>query len=348
MGLLQRAAGEKIAGRLDALLAWTQVISEVAAESFPLLLSGFSDHRALASRIGQSLRELCALLAEAGLTPSLRPARCVSSPQEDRWKELKALYEQYLNRLAAAGLEDSDAAHIRVAKMGIVPENIEHVIVAGVPDLNPISEAYLRILESAGVAVTVSDRCARLRTRRVRCLGEAGPESLVAEIPSAASRRLCGRCRPGVGGAIVARLIGSAAVGVCVADSELIPFHLRAMQKGVWTLRSCGQIVGALRVRDLGETLACLCFEWSGQRTSNSRGASRFLRLLCREAHQPLRPSFRRSTSCRRRSWSRPWTTRPRLLAKAAAAASSMQRPDCRGGEAQANIRRVWITRRFA
>ena len=155
MGLLQRAAGDKIAGRLDALLAWTQVISEVAVEYFPLLLSGFSDHRALASRIGHSLRELCAVLAEAGLTPVSAPARCVSATQEDRWEELKSLYELYLARLAAAGLEDSDGAHIRVASMGIIPENIQHVIVAGVPDLNRISEAYLRSLESAGVAVTV-------------------------------------------------------------------------------------------------------------------------------------------------------------------------------------------------
>ena len=30
MGFLARAAGEKIAGRIDTLLAWTQVISEVA------------------------------------------------------------------------------------------------------------------------------------------------------------------------------------------------------------------------------------------------------------------------------------------------------------------------------
>ena len=84
-------------------------------------------------------------MAEAGLTPVSAPARCVSATQEDRWEELKSLYELYLNRLAAAGLEDSDAAHIRVANMGIIPENIGHVIVAGVPDLNPISEAYLRI-----------------------------------------------------------------------------------------------------------------------------------------------------------------------------------------------------------
>ena len=72
MGFLGRAAGEKVAGSIDTLLAWTHMISELTVENFPLLLSGFSDHRALASRIGQSLVELCALMAEAGLTLFLR------------------------------------------------------------------------------------------------------------------------------------------------------------------------------------------------------------------------------------------------------------------------------------
>ena len=205
MGLLRRAAGEKVAGGVDTLLAWTQVISEVTAESFPLLLSGFSDHRALASRIGQSLRELCALLAEAELTPVSAYAQCASAPQEDRWKELKSLYEHYLNRLAAAGLEDPGAARIRVAKKGIVPDNIQHVMVAGVPDLNRIAEVYLRTLESAGVVGHRPDRRAKLRRETVRRLGKARPESLVAEISPPTFRRFFGCCRSGIRGASCCR-----------------------------------------------------------------------------------------------------------------------------------------------
>ena len=201
MGLLQRAAGEKVAGRVDLLLAWTQVISEVAAENFPLLLSGFSDHRALASRIGQSLRELCALLAEAGLTPVSAQARCVSATQEERWQELKSLYEHYLNRLAAAGLEDFDAAHIRVAKMGIVPDNIQHVIVAGVPDLNRIAEVYLRTLEAAGVAVTVLIDAPDCDEKQFDAWGRPDPKAWSQRFLPATSRRLCGCCRPGIRGA---------------------------------------------------------------------------------------------------------------------------------------------------
>jgi ATP-dependent helicase/nuclease subunit B len=287
MGLLQRAAGDKIAGRLDALLAWTQVISEVAAESFPLLLSGFSDHRALASRIGQSLRELCALLAEAGLTPVSAHARCLSSPQEDRWKELKSLYEQYLNRLAAAGLEDSDAAHIRVAKMGIVPENIGHVIVAGVPDLNPITEAYLRILESAGVAVTVLIDAPDCELEQFDAWGRPDPKAWSQRFLPLRLEDFVVAADPVSEAQIVARLIGSAAVGVCVADSELVPFHLRAMRKrGLKPYDPAGKSLAPFECATLARLW--LAFASNG-RVSELRTLLEhpvFLRLLCRESHQ--------------------------------------------------------------
>ena len=85
--------------------------------------------------------------------------------------------------------------------MGIVPENIQHVIVAGVPDLNRIAETYLRTLESAGVSVTVLIDAPHCERGTVRRLGKTGPESVVAEVSSATSRRLCGCCRPGIRGA---------------------------------------------------------------------------------------------------------------------------------------------------
>ena len=123
----------------------------------------------------------------------------MSPSQEDRWKELKSLYELYLNRLAAAGLEDGNAAHIRVARRGIAPENIQHVIVAGVPDLNLISETHLHTLESAGVLITILVDAPNCEREAVRRLGKAGPDSLVAEVANVASGRLRGCCGPGVG-----------------------------------------------------------------------------------------------------------------------------------------------------
>ena len=289
MGFLARAAGEKVAGRIDTLLAWTQVISEVAVEHFPLLLSGFSDHRALASRIGHSLRELCAVLAEAGLTPVSAPARCVSATQEDRWEELKSLYELYLARLAAAGLEDSDGAHIRVASMGIIPENIQHVIVAGVPDLNRISEAYLRSLESAGVAVTVLIDAPNCKEEEFDEWGRPDPKVWSQKLLPLRLEDFVVAADPVSEALIVAKSIGSASVGVCVADSELTTFHLRAMQKGdLAAYDPAGRSLAPFECATLARLW--LAFASHG-RVSELRTLAEhpvFLRLLCREAHQPL------------------------------------------------------------
>ena len=288
MGLLGRAAGEKVAGRVDTLLAWTQVISEVSAENFPLLFSGFSDHRALASRIGQSLRELCALLAEAGLTPVSAHARGVSATQEDRWKELASLYEQYLQRLTAAGLEDSDAAHIRVARMGIVPENIRHVIIAGVPDLNPLAEAYLRALEPEGMAVTVLIDAPNCREEQFDAWGRPDPTAWSQRFLPVRLEDFVVAADPVSEAQIVARLIGSVAVGVCVADSDLVPFHLRAMQKrGLKPYDPAGRPLAPFECATLARVW--LAFASTG-RVSELRTLAEhpvFLRLLCRESHLP-------------------------------------------------------------
>ena len=287
MGLLARVAGDKVAGRIDTLLAWTQVISNVAGEKFPLLLSGFSDHRAVASRIGQSLRELCSLLAEAGLTPVSAQIGYVSPSQEDRWKELKALHELYLRRLADAGLEDSDAAHIRAARTRVAPENIQRVIVAGVPDLNRISEIYLSALESAGFPVTVLVDAPNCEGAQFDAWGRPDPKTWSQRwLPLRLEDFLV--AADSVSEAeITAHMIGSAAVGVCVADSELIPFHLRAIGKrGLAPYDPAGRALAPFECA----TLARLWLSFaSNRRIGELRTLAEhpvFLRLLCRESRQ--------------------------------------------------------------
>ena len=91
MGLLGLNAAETIARRSECLLAWADAISRTSPEKSPLLLAGFSDLKRSALRIGQSLMEVCSLLAEAGLTPS-SPEIFRACPQdEDRWREIEAL-----------------------------------------------------------------------------------------------------------------------------------------------------------------------------------------------------------------------------------------------------------------
>ena len=287
MGFLGLLAGDRVAQRVDALLAWTQVISAAPAESFPLLLSGFSDHRVSASRTGQSLQELCSLLAEAGLTPVSTPVAGISPNQEERWKELRSLYELYLERLAHAGLEDSNAAYLRVARTGLAPDNIRHVIVAGVPDLNSISEAYLRQLEPAGIRVTILVDAPNCEAAQFDHWGRPDPQTWSERVLPLRLEDLVVTADPASEAEIVARLAGSPAVAVCVADPELIPFHLRAMRKqNLAAYDPAGRPLASFECATLARLW--LSFVANGQISDLRTLAEHavFLRLLCRQSHQ--------------------------------------------------------------
>ena len=286
MGLLSLAAGERVATRIDALLAWTDVISAASAEHFPLLLSGFSDHRSSAFRIGESLMELSALLAEADLTLLSPELAGVFSSQEDRWRELRTLSERYLKRLAEAGLEDFDAARIKAAKAGLAPENIRRVIVAGVPDLNSISQEYLQNLESAGLSLAVLVDAPDCEGARFDLWGRPDPESW-------SQRELPMRLEDFIVTAdswseaeIVARLIERAAAGLCVTDADMIPFHDRAIRKrGLLPYDPAGRPLAPFECATLARLW--LSFGSSGRIAELRTLAEHpvFLDLLCRESH---------------------------------------------------------------
>jgi ATP-dependent helicase/nuclease subunit B len=285
MGLLALATREKVAGRIDVLLAWTEVISNVSVEQFPLLLSGLSDHRNSAFQIGQSLMELCSLLAEAGLTP-LSPEIADRFPsQEDRWQELQSLYQKYLNCQADAGLADPNAARIRAARTGVAPENIRRVIVAGVPDLNRISQDYLRSLESAGVSVAVLVDAPDCEGARFDGWGRPDPETWPQSLLPLRLEDFAVMADPWSEAEVIASLIGPAGAGLCVADAQIIPFVDRAMRKqGLATYDPAGKPLAPFECATLSRLW--LSFASSG-RIGELRTLAEhpvFLRLLCRES----------------------------------------------------------------
>lgn len=286
MGLLGLAAGEKVSSRADVLFAWAHVISSASFTEYPLLLSGFSDHRDLALPIGRSLRDFCLLLAEAGLTPVSPEIVRACPQQEDRWKELMSLYGRYLARLGSAGLTDANAARINAAQAGVVLPNAERVIVAGVPDVNRISQLYLENLETKGVSVTVLvdapdcdsaqfDRWGRpdVETWAQRTLPLHLEDVLVAAEPSSEAE-------------IVARFLGpGAAAGICVADSEMIAFHDRALRKhGLEPYDPAGKSLAAFECATLSRLWLSFCSsdELAQLRTLAEHPV--FLQTLCRES----------------------------------------------------------------
>lgn len=223
MGLLGLNAAETIARRSECLLAWADAISRTSPEKSPLLLAGFSDLKRSALRIGQSLMEVCSLLAEAGLTPS-SPEIFRACPQdEDRWREIEALHRRYGKCLEKAGLTDPNVSHLRTAAQAGPPPGIAHIIIAGVPDLNLLVERYLGavavpvtiLIDAPGCADAPFDVWGRPDEKFWSAKNLALPEVLtLADPPSEAEA--------------VARLLGPAAL--CVADSALLPHHQRALE----------------------------------------------------------------------------------------------------------------------
>ena len=286
MGLLALSAGENVSARTDALLAWAHVIARVSFAEFPVLLSGFSDHKNSSLQIGQSLLDLCSLLAEAGLTPVSPEIVRVCSHQEDRWNELESLYRQYIECLESAGLTDANVARINAARAGFAPPNVGRVIVAGVPDLNRISQQHLENLEATGVCVTVlvdAPDCAEARfdpwgrpdveTWPQRTLPLRLEDVMVAAEPSSEAE-------------IVARLLGpDAAAGICVADAEIIPFHNRVLRKrGLKPYDPAGKSLAPFECATLSRLWFSFC---SSDQLAQLRTLAEhpvFLQALCRES----------------------------------------------------------------
>jgi ATP-dependent helicase/nuclease subunit B len=287
MGLLALFDGEKkISARTDALLAWMHVISRTSPAEYPMLLSGFSDHKSSSLHIGRSLFDLCSLLAEAGLTPTSPEIARACPHQEDRWKELGSLYLHYLKCLESAKLTDANVARMAAARAGFAPPNIARVVIAGVPDLNRICQQHLENLQARGIAVTVLvdvpdceeawfDSWGRpeLETWPQRTLPIRVEDLMVAAEPSSEAE-------------IVARLLGPhAAAGICVADAEIIPFHNRALRKrGLEPYDPAGKSLAPFECATLSRLWLSFC---SSDQLAILRTLAEhpvFLQALCRES----------------------------------------------------------------
>ncbi len=284
MGLLALSTGEKVTARTDASLAWTQVISRVSFAEYPVLLSGFSDHKDSSLHIGQSLLDLCSLLAEVGLTPASPEIVRFCPHQEDRWHELESLYGRYLNCLENAGLPDANAARIKAAKAGLAPPNIRSVIVAGVPDLNRISQQHLENLEATGLSVTVLVDAPDCDEARFDTWGRPDVERWPQRTLPLRLEDVLVAADPSSEAEIVARLLGpDAAAGVCVADAEIIPSHDRALrQHGLKPYDPAGKSLAPFECATLSRLWLSFC---SSDRLGELRTLAEhpvFLQALCR------------------------------------------------------------------
>ena len=289
MGLLALASADAVASRTDTLLAWTQVISQSSSADYPLLLSGFSNHRSSSLHIGRSLADLCALLAEAGLAPASSEIVRACQQQEDRWREIESLYSGYLECLDNVGLADANVARIRAARDGSSPPSLERVIVAGVPDLNRLSQRHLENLQRAGVPVSVLVDAPDCDEAWFDDWGRPASEAWSRRTLPLRLEDILIAAEPSSEAEIATRLLGPrGGAAICVADAELNPFLARALRRhGLEAYNPAGRSLATFECASLSSLWVSFC---SSDLLAELRALAEhpiFLEALCRESQLP-------------------------------------------------------------
>jgi len=101
-----------------------------------------------ALQTGELLAELCDELAEGGLNLQRVCAQHGAELLErDRWSDLARLEALYLSELESLGVQDPNAAMLARAEQPLLPDAIDRVVLAAVPDPTPVT---LRALDGLG------------------------------------------------------------------------------------------------------------------------------------------------------------------------------------------------------
>lgn len=136
------AGAGAVATRLEGLLAWAEVVGDIALEDFREVFPVDPPERnfAWALRLAQQLARLQVTLAEAGLKIADVAERAGAEfPEMERWQQLGELERWHAAKLAELGLVDTSAARVAAAKAPTLPAGIENVVVLATPDLLPLA-----------------------------------------------------------------------------------------------------------------------------------------------------------------------------------------------------------------
>ncbi len=136
-----------VATRLEALLAWADVLRAVELEAVPEVLPVAPPSRdfAWAWRLAENLFRLQTQLAEGGLAFADVPARAGHGFVEAaRWQQLAALEQWQAERLAALGRREPHAVRRAFAREAPPPEGIARIVVMAAPDPLPLALEMLQ------------------------------------------------------------------------------------------------------------------------------------------------------------------------------------------------------------
>lgn len=153
--LAQAAATPDVASRLQALLAWTQVLGAVDLDDVSAVLPVPPPRRdfAWAWRMAENLFRVQTQLMEGGLRfVDVVERTGADFAEAERWRQLAWLEEQQEHRLAALALREPHAARRDFAKAPALAVEIRRIVLLAAPDPLPLA---LEALAVAGVSVPV-------------------------------------------------------------------------------------------------------------------------------------------------------------------------------------------------
>lgn len=147
---LQPAEGTPPAHPFDVLQVWTEVLTGQDPRALPALLPGRSERLgpAAALEFGRRLQSLREELADGDLDLAAVSGRHPLESECARWRDMAALESQFRQGLANMGLVDPCDAKRERANSFTVPEGVERIVLAGVPDPSPLILQCLRRLDS--------------------------------------------------------------------------------------------------------------------------------------------------------------------------------------------------------
>lgn len=145
--LAPAAESRDIATRLEALLAWTDVLRDVALAEVREVFPVEPPRRdfAWAWRLAETFFALQTQLNESGLEfADVAQRTGAGFPEASRWEQLAGLERRQQARLAQFGKREPHAARREFARNAELPDGVERVVVLAAPDPLPLAVDMLR------------------------------------------------------------------------------------------------------------------------------------------------------------------------------------------------------------
>ncbi len=269
--LAEGAAAPDVASRLEALVAWAEVLRAGGADEWPDVFPVAPPRRdwAWAWRLAEVFFRLQTQLAEVDLAMADVAGRAGADFTEAaRWRQLAEMERRQAERLARRGRREPHAARRAWARESAPPAGIDRVVVLGVPDPLPLALAVLArwadvLPVEIGVFAPEAERETFDEAGRPR--EEVWGQRLIALADFDRRVHLC--ADPAAEAEQVTTLVQGQAdpdgvIAIGVADAEVLPLVENALRRaGVASYRPAGRARRGERLYALLSALAAVARE---------------------------------------------------------------------------------------